>query len=119
MKSIIEEIQRLEKQLSLTLSKLSNESFLNKASKETVEKEYQKRQDFMANLIIANNQWNSQYKSLLYHFETRERIGWHIQYLRECLTKLPLYEKEWFDYVYCENISLIESEQLYNLIFKI
>jgi len=116
MKSIIKEILRIEKQLSDTSLKLSNNNFLLKASKDAVEKEKQKQSDFKASLILLTGQWDNQYKILLNYFKTRERISWHIQYLRECITELELYESDWFDYVYKENIELEELEQLYKKI---
>lgn len=118
MKSIIKEILRIEKQLSDTSLKLSNNNFLLKASKDAVEKEKQKQQDFKASLILLTGQWDNQYKILLNYFKTRERISWHVQYLRECVTELDLYESDWFDYVYNENITLEELEQLYNKIYE-
>ena len=116
MKNTIQEIQRIQGQLDNTLLKLSNTHFLAKSPKEIVDKELQKRQDFIVKLEMLNTQWNSQYNNLLNYFGDAERISWHIQYLREGNTKLPLYEEEWFIYVYREEIDLIELEQLYNKI---
>jgi len=67
--------------------------------------------------VILPNKYQDAYDFLIKKFETSEKVNWHIEYLREKKNIFQEYSKEWFDYIYNEDIKEDEIIKLYN-IFK-
>lgn len=105
----IAEIKRIKEQISKCEKNLANEKFLENASQDVKEREIEKLNDFqmLLNMYVYNFKIKLKEK-----FGSHERMMWQIESMREKYTEIPLYTKEWFDYVYNENV---EPEEFYYL----
>jgi len=144
------EIKRLEEQIAKCDVKLSNSSFVDKAPKDIILKEQQKKKDFTAQLEIIRKQLeNSKSVSKDYYddeicqftvgttvsyfkiprterkkefliskLDSVEKINWHIQYLREQKTNIEIYSEEWYNFIYNEEITSNEINELFEIFRK-
>jgi hypothetical protein len=137
------EIKRLEEQISKCDAKLSNSSFVDRAPKEVILNEQNKKRDFTAQLENLKNQSNksgdyyddercefmvrdTKFLILVPRIERKKEflisklgeINWHIQYLREQNTNIEIYSEEWYNYIYNEDITAKEINELFEIFRK-
>lgn len=106
--------------ISKSISKLSNEKFLENADIKLVELEKIKLEDFkkLQSQKILNTFFDNfgiDFINLIFKFYSLEKIYWHTQYYREKNTFLEEYSNEWFEYVYSVDINQEELNHLKNL----
>lgn len=67
-------------------------------------------------VILPNKKIIKEYNFLLNKFESIEKIKWYIEFLREKKNIFQEYSREWFDYIYNEDIKEDEIIELYNIL---
>ena len=113
-------IIRLQKNINQCEKLLKNKSFTNNASTSKIKKEYKKKLDFetQINSLKEGNELiecSHEFNYLLSNLKSTERIGFHIQYMREIECKLPMYSNEWIEFVYEKHITSSEYISLYEI----
>jgi hypothetical protein len=106
--------------INKSISKLSNQKFLDNAGEELVELEKIKLKDFkrlQAQKILNTyfDNFGIDFINLIFKFYSLEKIYWHIQYYRENNTSENDYSEEWFKNIYNIDITQEEVNYLLNL----
>lgn len=106
--------------INKSISKLSNEKFLQNANPELIRLEKIKIEDFKKlqsqktlNQLFDN--FGIDLINLILKYNSLEKIYWHIQYYREKNNIFDEYSTEWFDYIYNTDITQEEITFLITL----
>ncbi len=106
--------------INKSISKLSNQKFLDNAGEELVELEKIKLKDFkrlQAQKILNTyfDNFGIDFINLIFKFYSLDKIYWDIQYYRENNTSENDYSEEWFKNIYNIDITQKEVNYLLNL----
>jgi len=115
-KPILDQTNNINK----TISKLSNQKFLDNAQPELIELEKKKLIDFknLQEQKLINSfftQFGIDFINLLIKFHSLEKIYWHLHYYREKSVIFEEYSEEWYQFIYDENIIQSEIKYLLNI----
>ena len=118
LSEISKEIDRIKNQINSSEKKLLNSKFVENAPKDIVDQEIKKISDFknalrMNRSIITQLEVGKEEYDLIIKFGSREKLFWHVQYLRELNFTGEEYSIDWFSIVYNEEILDEEIMELY------
>lgn len=106
--------------INKSISKLSNEKFLQNANPELIKIEKIKIEDFkklqaQKTLNLFFDKFGIEFINLILKYKSLEKIYYHIQYYREKITIFEECSTDWFNYIYCEDIKQEELNFLLKL----
>lgn len=115
---INKEVIRIRNQIKSSELKVSNSNFVERAPKEIIDQEFKRLSDFKNLLrlnqsIILQLEAGEEEYDLVLKFGDREKMMWHVQYLRERKFSGDPYSDEWFIEIYKDDISSDEVLELY------